>query len=73
MMTIAGVCPMCGQFNRMEIKGKRSVKKICDYYNGKGMVQNIPLCASTREFIKTGMCKPCQKIFFAPEEEEVTS
>lgn len=38
------------------------------YLNGEGYIQDIPLCANVREFLKTGMCQTCQNDFFGQSE-----
>lgn len=68
-MEIARRCPMCGKTTAIKVSDKIA-KAIERYQNGNGYIQDIPLPASEREFIKTGFCIPCQEILFAPPEDE---
>ena len=40
------------------------------YQSGIGYIQDIPLDADTREFIKTGYCDTCMEMLFGWDEEE---
>ena len=68
-MTIARKCPMCGALTTKEIDDKYA-KAIDRYQSGIGYIQDIPLDADTREFIKTGYCNDCMKALFGWNEEE---
>ena len=68
-MKIYRRCPMCGQAKNIEVADELE-SAIARYESGIGYVQDIPLPASEREFIKTGYCFDCQDILFAPPEEE---
>jgi hypothetical protein len=68
-MKIYRKCPMCGQVKNIEVADKLELA-IDRYEMGIGYIQDIPLPASEREFIKTGYCIDCQDILFAPPEEE---
>ena len=61
--TLERKCPMCGQVT--EIKIPRELEAAVDEYMlGFGYIQDIPLPANEREFIKTGYCMSCQKLLF---------
>ena len=61
---VTKICPMCGRINEIEVP--RDIwDKVTNYWNGVGYIQDIPLPANQREFIKTGMCLGCQEIIFA--------
>lgn len=68
-MEIARLCPMCGKVNKIKVDDKLK-EAVNRYENGIGYIQDIPLSASEREFIKTGFCMNCQAILFAPPCEE---
>ena len=68
-MTIARLCPMCGKVNKIAVDDKLK-EAVNRYENGVGYIQDIPLSASEREFIKTGFCMDCQAVLFAPPWEE---
>ena len=64
MTTITKTCPMCGTTNAKEYDG-RIAEAITRYQIGIGYIQDIPLPATDREFIKTGFCESCQAMLFA--------
>ena len=67
-MIITRKCPMCGSITEIEVDD--NLKSAIDRYNsGIGYIQDIPLSASEREFIKTGFCMECQEILFGGDEE----
>ena len=68
-MKIYRKCPMCGQVKNIEVADELELA-IDRYEMGIGYIQDIPLPASEREFIKTGYCIDCQDILFAPPEED---
>lgn len=68
-MTITRKCPMCGAIITKEIDDKYA-KAIDRYQSGIGYIQDIPLDADTREFIKSGYCPDCMEMLFGFEEEE---
>ena len=42
-MVIGRDCPMCGDYHRIEIKGKETAKKLRSYFNGEILLQQVPL------------------------------
>lgn len=67
--SIYRLCPMCGRITSIEVD-ERILPMIDRYQQGIGYIQDIPLSANEREFIKTGYCMECQAILFAPFDEE---
>ena len=62
-MKINRMCPMCRKLSAIEIADE--VAPAIELYNaGFGYIQDIPLPANEREFIKTGYCMKCQDILF---------
>ena len=39
-------------------------EKYCEWRRGECYIQDTPLNACEREFLKTGMCRKCQKMIF---------
>lgn len=69
MVKITKRCMLCGRESSLEIT--EEVNKIYEMYlRGVGYIQDIPLDADKREFLKTGMCEPCQHMMFDEEEED---
>lgn len=69
MVKITKRCMLCGRESSLEIT--EEVNKIYEMYlRGVGYIQDIPLDADKREFLKTGMCESCQHMMFDEEEEE---
>lgn len=69
-MKVRMTCPICGKENTLEVETKIFLK-YQKYREGYGLIQDIPLPADQREFLKTGMCMKCQEWIFAePEEDE---
>lgn len=69
MVTITKRCMLCGRKSSLEIT--EEVNKMYQrYLQGYGYIQDIPLDADKREFLKTGMCAACQHMMFDEEEEE---
>lgn len=68
-MRIHRLCMMCGTINSIEVDDSLE-NAINRYQKGIGYIQDIPLPANLREFIKSGYCLDCQEILFAPYEEE---
>lgn len=69
MVTITKSCMLCGKKSSLEIT--EEVNKLYQrYLAGYGMIQDIPLLADAREFLKTGMCADCQRMMFDVEEED---
>ena len=66
-MVVKKDCPFCGQSSQLEIS-EENYKRYLKYREGYGYIQDIPLPAEQREFLKTGMCQRCQNWMF---EEEV--
>ena len=67
-MTIIRTCPMCGKVNAIKVAD--ALKPYIDRYNtGIGYIQDIPLPAEQREFIKTGFCMECQEVLFGVEDD----
>ena len=66
-MKITKQCMLCRKVTAREIPDE-AMEAVMYYEMGNGYIQDIPLDASTREFIKTGMCEECQKIFDMEEE-----
>lgn len=64
-MTITRTCPMCGEETSIEVTNTETLKQIARWERGEIYLQDIPLSASEREFIKTGYCMECQEILFA--------
>ena len=62
-MEISRKCPMCGQITEINIADELE-NSITRYMLGIGYIQDIPLSANEREFIKTGFCMKCQDILF---------
>jgi len=72
MIEINRTCPMCGEMKSIKVS-EDVLPAIMRYDHGIGYIQDIPLSASEREFIKTGYCMECQEILFAnpwDDEEE---
>lgn len=67
-MKITKTCMLCRRVTSKEIPDEL-MDAIIHYEMGNGYIQDIPLDVSTREFIKTGMCDKCQKIFDEMEGE----
>lgn len=63
-------CPICGKITCLEVTPE-VYKKYQLYQEGYGMIQQIPLPANEREFLKTGICMKCQEFVFAEPDEEV--
>ena len=63
-------CPMCQEWNELTLKGKKVLEKYREWTLGKAFIQDIPLPANEREFLKTGYCNECQKLLFESDEEE---
>lgn len=60
---------LCGKVSSLDITDE--VAEIyAKYLRGIGYIQDIPLDADKREFLKTGMCTDCQHMMFDEEEEE---
>lgn len=69
MVKITKNCMLCGKKGSLEIT--EEVNKLYQkYLAGYGMIQDIPLPANEREFLKTGMCDECQHMMFEEEEDE---
>lgn len=69
MVKITKRCMLCGKESSLEIT--EEVNKMYQrYLQGYGYIQDIPLDADKREFLKTGMCDACQHMMFDEEEEE---
>lgn len=68
-MTIKRICPMCNKTNTIEVSDNLE-NAINRYMSGIGYIQDIPLSAEKREFIKTGYCFECQDWLFGGFEEE---
>lgn len=69
MVKITKNCMLCGKKSSLEIT--EEVNKMYErYLAGYGYIQDIPLDADKREFLKTGMCEDCMHIFDEPEEDE---
>ena len=69
MVKITKRCMLCGKESSLEIT--EEVNKIYQrYLQGYGYIQDIPLPADQREFLKTGMCKECQHMMFDEEGED---
>jgi hypothetical protein len=69
MVKITKRCFCCGKESSLEIT--EEVNKIYQQYlRGVGYIQDIPLDADKREFLKTGMCVPCQEMIFAEPDED---
>lgn len=68
MVRIMKRCFCCGRESSLEITDEIN-KRYIMYLNGVGYIQDIPLSADQREFLKTGMCFKCQELMFDEEEE----
>lgn len=68
MVNIVKRCFFCGKESSLKITDEVA-KKYQQYLSGVGYIQDIPLPAEQREFLKTGMCISCQEIIFAEPEE----
>lgn len=68
MVRIVKRCFCCGRESSLEITDEIN-KRYIMYLNGVGYIQDIPLSADQREFLKTGMCFKCQELMFDEEEE----
>lgn len=68
-MEITRICPMCGGITAIAVSDE-AAEAIKRYMKGYGYVQDIPLPASEREFVKTGFCLTCQEVLFGEEDEE---
>lgn len=68
METIYKRCPLCGKITTMEISDEVNQQYI-QYAHGVGFIQDISASADVREFLKTGICLPCQKMFFDEDDE----
>lgn len=68
-MEIVRICPMCRSINTIVIDDSLE-PAIERYIRGEGYIQDIPLPATQREFIKTGYCIDCQKMLFGTGEED---
>ena len=62
-MTVKKNCPICGEISELEVS-EDTYKKYLSYKEGYGYIQDIPLPAEQREFLKTGMCEKCQSWVF---------
>lgn len=62
-MVIRRICPMCDSVNEITVDDKLGAI-IAKWQRGDCYIQDIPLPASEREFIKTGYCMDCQKLLF---------
>ena len=69
MVTIKKKCVFCGKDSELKLTSKVA-KAYEKYLSGYGYIQDLPLSASEREFLKTGMCMDCQSMFFDMGEEE---
>lgn len=68
-MIITRFCSMCGQKTERELDITSS--QISAYQSGVLIQDAFPnLDADDREFIKTGYCKKCIDVLFAPMEDE---
>ena len=61
-MKVSRKC-FCGAESFIELT-KEEYQKYQDWRNGDCYIQDIPLNAVEREFLKTGMCRKCQKMIF---------
>ena len=68
-MVVVKNCMLCGKKGQLEISGEAE-KMYKVYMSGRCYIQDIPLSADQREFLKTGMCPECQHMMFDEEEEE---
>lgn len=69
MVQITKRCMLCGKESTLEVT--EQIAAMYDrYLAGFGYIQDIPLPANEREFLKTGMCAECQHMMFDEEEEE---
>lgn len=67
-MKIERRCPMCSKVTAINVVDE--IVPMIELYNaGFGYIQDIPLPANEREFIKTGYCMKCQGILFGTGEE----
>ena len=69
-MVISKQCPMCRKTTHLEVPDDIYQPYVTRYLAGFGYIQDIPLPADQREFIKTGYCMKCQEILFAEPEDE---
>lgn len=69
-MTITKRCPMCNKVTHLEVLDDIYQPFVTRYEAGFGYLQDIPLPANQREFIKTGYCMECQEMLFAEPEDE---
>lgn len=69
MVNITKRCMLCGKESSLEITEEVN-NAYQRYLQGFGYIQDIPLPADQREFLKTGMCEECQHMMFDEEEEE---
>lgn len=68
--TIFRVCPLCGENTSLTFDDEKILRKIEQYERHEIYVQDIPIPANQREFLKTGYCLECQKLLFGEIEEE---
>lgn len=69
---IENSCLLCGKESCIKLKKEMAIP-VMKYLNGMTELHELPLNPPIREFIKTGMCKSCQKKMFgvtAPEIKE---
>ena len=71
-MKYARVCPMCGELTEIEVTDSNAIKQIEKWERGEIYLQEIPLSADEREFLKTGYCMDCQSMLFGYDEDEET-
>ena len=69
-MTISRICPMCGNLTHLEVPDGIYRSFVTRYEAGFGYLQDIPLPANQREFIKTGYCMECQEMLFTEPNDE---
>lgn len=69
-MTISRICPMCGNLTHLEVPDDIYQPYVTRYEAGFGYLQDIPLPANEREFIKTGYCMECQEMLFVEPDDE---
>ena len=69
MERVYRMCPMCGGINYIEVDDKVA-NAIGKWERMEIYIQDIPLSANEREFIKTGYCMSCQDVLFSPWEDE---
>ena len=55
-------CPICGKYHEIVTKDEKVLNAIKNWMNGNGYVQDIPLPASDREILLTGINGTCWKM-----------